>query len=405
MLPAIAVIGSADSGKSTLIGNLLIATKSIPKNSIQKVKDFCAKENLVFEPAFLVDYLREEAQTKSTRERALAELNIGREKILIVDTPGQMILSQKMISGLSEANVAIILLDMTDENPKKNLYYLKLIALMGFSKIIVAANKLDLFDYKKEAYEKFLKKVGIKDGKNFHILPVSALKNQNLIKESKAMAWHRGGDLLEILGKIFKKEKIQKETEFLLPVQSVLEIGKEKIALGAVLEGKISVGEEIKIFDGEENKKIKIEKLFHNDKKTSQVFAGENAGVVVNQPGRQIKRGHIFHNLPEKAFSEKVEAGLYILKPFDLDRPEDYSVRVLNSILRIKKLEIKKRFDFQLAPINNSAGKLGVNEFCDARMILDKKIARIKNISARRFAIEDKKGNLVAIGMLKTPSW
>lgn len=402
MLPAIAVIGSADSGKSTLIGNLLIATKSIPKNSIQKVKDFCAKENLAFEPAFLVDYLREEAQTKSTRERALAELNIGREKILIVDTPGQMILSQKMISGLSEANVAIILLDMTDKNPKKNLYYLKLIALMGFSKIIVAVNKLDLFDYKKEAYEKFLKKVGIKDGKNFHILPISALKNKNLIKRSESMAWHRGGNLLEILGKIFKKEKRKKETEFLLPVQSVLESGKEKIALGIVLEGKISVGDEIKIFDGEENKKIKIEKLFHNDKKASHVFAGENAGVVVSPSGCQIKRGHIFHNLPEKAFSEKVEAGLYIMKPFDLDSPEKYSVRILTGSYGLKKLKIRKRFDFQLAPLNNSAGKLSVNEFCDARIILDRKIAGIKNISARRFVIEDKKGSIVAIGMQKS---
>ncbi|MFA6383470.1 MAG: GTP-binding protein [Parcubacteria group bacterium] len=399
MLPAITIIGGVDSGKSTLIGNLLMETKSIPQNLIQKVKDFCVKEKLVFEPAYLVDYMREEITLQSTRERALAELKIGAERVLIIDTPGQMTLSQKMISGLSEANIVVILLDMTDRDVKKYHYYLKLASLLGFSEIIVAVNKLDVFGYKKDEYEKFLKKFRIKEGDNFYVIPISALKNEDLTKKSKLLAWCKEDNLLAVLNKILEKEEKKKKARFLMPVQSILEIGKEKIALGAVLEGKVSVGDEIKIFDGVSSKKTEIKKLYHNDKKASQVFAGENAGLVVSQCGLQIKRGHIFHNLPEKAFSEKVEAGLYILKPFDPDSPEDYSVRILTGSYGLKKLEVRKRFDFQLAPVNNLAGKLSSNEFCDARMILDRKIAVTKNISARRFAIEDKKGNLVAIGM------
>lgn len=393
-------------------------TKSIPENLIQKVKDFCQKENLAFEPAYLVDYLREEAETKSTRERALAELKIGREKILIIDTPGQIILSKKMISGLSEANIVIILIDMVDKDVKKYHYYLKLASLLGFSEIIVGVNKLDLVGYKKEEYEKFLKRAGVRGGKNFYLLPVSALKNQNLVKKSKLLAWHSGSNLLKILENILKTEEKQKKTEFLMPVQSVLKIGKEKIALGAVLEGNISIGDEIKVFDGKVNKKANVEKLYHNDKKASKVFAGENAGVAINSSDCQIKRGYILHNLPEKPphqrlasgefwcggkyFSEKVEAGLYILEPFAPENSGNYTVRFLHGVYGLKKFEIKKRFNFQLAPLDNSGGKLAANEFCEARIILDKKIAGIKNISARRFVIEDKKGIIVAIGVQNT---
>lgn len=416
MLPTITIIGGADSGKSTLIGTLLLETKSIPKNLIQKVKDLCKKENLVFEPAFLVDYLREEAVSQSTQERALAELKIGKERILIIDTPGQMMLSKKMISGLSEASIVIILLDMTDDDIKKCRYYLKLASLLGFSEIIVAVNKLDLFDYKKEEYDKFLKKIGMKKG-NFYVAPISALKNQNLIKKSKSLTWHKGDDLLKTLRKILKIKKEKEETKFLMPVQSVFKMGQEKVALGFVLSGKINIGEEIEIFNGKENERVnphtkgpnlgnfgvgvKIKKLYHHYKEVNKIFAGENVGVVFGSIKQPIKRGYILHNFFKKYFLNKVDAGIYVLEPFSLNNLDIYTLRFLKEVYKIEKLKIKKRFSFQLAQLNDSSDKLSINEFLNVQMVLDKKLLRAKNITAKRFIIENKEKGVVAIGIIK----
>ena len=387
MLPAITIIGGTDSGKSTLIGNLLMETKSIPASLVQKVKDLCRREQVVFQPAYLVDYMREEIALQSTRETALAELKIGKEKILLIDTPGQMMLSKKMISGLSQASEVIILVDMTDNDSRIYRYYLKLAALLGFSEIMVVINKVDLFDYKEKEYDKFLDNLGIKEGRNFHVLPISALKSQNLAKKSELLFWYKGDTLLKILEKIVKTSKNQAGTNFLMPVQSVLRIGEENIALGTVLEGNISAGDKVRIFDGEGNKDVKIKRLYYN-------------AVAIHPYGYPMKRGHILHNLTDEAFSNNVDVRMYVLEHFMPGNVRDYTVRFLHGVYKIQKLEIKERLNFQLAPLHASDDTLFANEFLDAQVVFNRKILRTKNIIARKFVIENKEDSIVLFGVI-----
>jgi sulfate adenylyltransferase subunit 1 (EFTu-like GTPase family) len=400
-LPAITIIGATDSGKSTLIGALLLATKSLPKNLVKRVQNLCEAEGLVFEPAFLVDYIREEVALKSTRERALVEIKIGKAKVLIIDTPGQLMLSKKMISGLTEANMAVILMDMRSGNIDEYRYYLKLVSLLDFSEVILVINKLDLFKYKKRDYEEFLAKIGATPEKNFHIIPVSALKNENLVRPSKSLSWHRQGHLLQKVQELIKKNaKGDDRRGLLLPVQSVLDAGGGRMILGKVLAGRISAGETAAVFSAGGIKKYKVKNIYHGDKAVANAAEGQNAGVVFDADN-DIKRGDILFSDKNARPSFTAGAGMYAVEPFSSENIAGLNLRYLNGIYEIKKLKINHCFDFKLQSIAEKGGDIFPNEFLELDLVLAEKILLVSNKEAKKIAIEDAASRIVAIGMLK----
>ncbi|HQU58268.1 MAG: sulfate adenylyltransferase subunit CysN [Phaeodactylibacter sp.] len=196
--------GSVDDGKSTLIGRLLYDSKSIFEDQYEAVKLTSERRG---EPevnlALLTDGLKAEREQGITIDVAYRYFSTPRRKFIIADTPGHIQYTRNMVTGASTANAALILIDARHGVVEQTRRHAFLASLLQIPHLVICINKMDLVDYKEEAYEairqdfeQFSYKLDVKD---VHFIPISALKGDNVVEKSKNMPWYGGSTLLYYL--------------------------------------------------------------------------------------------------------------------------------------------------------------------------------------------------------------
>jgi sulfate adenylyltransferase subunit 1 len=196
--------GSVDDGKSTLIGRLLYDSKSIFEDQLEVLEETSQRRgeegiNL----ALLTDGLRAEREQGITIDVAYRYFATPKRKFIIADTPGHIQYTRNMVTGASTANLAILLVDARHGVVEQTCRHAFIASLLQIPHIVVCVNKMDLVDYKEEAYEKikkdfeaFSSKLEIKD---VHFIPISALHGDNVVDRSTNMDWYEGSTLLHLL--------------------------------------------------------------------------------------------------------------------------------------------------------------------------------------------------------------
>jgi bifunctional enzyme CysN/CysC len=219
--------GSVDDGKSTLIGRLLFDSQKILEDQLAAVRNDSARWGTTGDEtdlALLVDGLQAEREQGITIDVAYRFFDTERRKFIIADTPGHEQYTRNMATGASTADLAIILVDAERGVQVQTRRHGHIVALMGIQHVIVAVNKMDLvaydrarFDEIRVEYEKFLEALGVPD---VRCVPVSALRGDNIVHGSAAMAWYTGTPLLEILDTIDVR-RVHELEDLRLPVQYV----------------------------------------------------------------------------------------------------------------------------------------------------------------------------------------
>lgn len=196
--------GSVDDGKSTLIGRLLYDSKSIFEDQYDAIKESSERRgeedvNL----ALLTDGLKAEREQGITIDVAYRYFATPRRKFIIADTPGHVQYTRNMVTGASTANVALILVDARHGIMEQTRRHSFIASLLQIPHLLICINKMDLVDYKQEAYEKikeefsqFASKLDIHD---IEFVPISALKGDNVVNRSEKMDWYQGSTLLYYL--------------------------------------------------------------------------------------------------------------------------------------------------------------------------------------------------------------
>ena len=196
--------GSVDDGKSTLIGRMLYDSKSIFEDQMEAVEKASAKAgDSEVNLALLTDGLRAEREQGITIDVAYRYFATPKRKFIIADTPGHIQYTRNMVTGASTANLAIILVDARKGVVEQTKRHSFIASLLGIPHVVYCINKMDLVDYKEEAYEKvkqdiedFGSKLQIND---VHYIPVSALKGDNIVNQSNKMDWYKGSTLMYTL--------------------------------------------------------------------------------------------------------------------------------------------------------------------------------------------------------------
>lgn len=193
-----------DDGKSTLIGRLLYDSKSILIDQLEAIeKQSKNKLNGEIDLALLTDGLRAEREQGITIDVAYKYFSTPKRKFIIADAPGHIQYTRNMVTGASNSQLAIILVDARNGVVEQTRRHSIIASLLNITHIVVAINKMDLVNYSEDAYnnividyEQVAKSLGLKDVK---YIPISALNGDNIVEKSGKLSWYEGEPLLNHL--------------------------------------------------------------------------------------------------------------------------------------------------------------------------------------------------------------
>ncbi|MGB5653755.1 MAG: GTP-binding protein, partial [Robiginitalea sp.] len=218
--------GSVDDGKSTLIGRLLYDSKSIFEDQLEAIQQTSAqKGHDGVDLALFTDGLRDEREQGITIDVAYRYFTTPKRKFIIADTPGHIQYTRNMVTGASTANAAIILIDARHGVIEQTKRHAFIASLLNIPHVIVCINKMDLVEFREDAYQKivgqfedFASKMLIPD---IRFIPISALLGDNVVNRSENMTWYQGAPLLHTLETLHISSDINK-VDARFPVQTVL---------------------------------------------------------------------------------------------------------------------------------------------------------------------------------------
>lgn len=256
--------GSVDDGKSTLIGRLLHDSKMIFEDQLAAITKDSKKMGTTGDKvdlALLVDGLQSEREQGITIDVAYRYYSTDKRKFIIADTPGHEQYTRNMVTGASNCDVAIILIDARSGVKTQTRRHSFLVSLLGIKHVIVAVNKMDLKDYSEPVYEKikadyleFSKQLEIPD---IQFIPLSALDGDNVVNVSENTPWYKGETLMSMLEKVEINDDINAD-DFRFPVQYVNRPNLNfRGFAGTVVSGQIKPGDSITALPSGKQSKVK----------------------------------------------------------------------------------------------------------------------------------------------------
>ncbi|MCT1414284.1 GTP-binding protein [Corynebacterium sanguinis] len=244
--------GSVDDGKSTFVGRLLHDTKSVLADQLASVERTSADRGFDgLDLSLLVDGLRAEREQGITIDVAYRYFATDKRTFILADTPGHVQYTRNTVTGMSTSQVVVLLVDARNGVVEQTVRHLNVAALLGVKTVILGVNKIDLVDYSEEIYntiktefEAKAAELGIEDP---HVVPISALKGDNVVERSAHMDFYTGPTVLELLESIPATSGRALELDFRFNIQYVLRehATDYRAYAGRVNAGSVAVGDTV----------------------------------------------------------------------------------------------------------------------------------------------------------------
>nr|BAN40111.1 elongation factor 1-alpha 1 [Entamoeba histolytica] len=302
----IVVIGHVDSGKSTTTGHLIYKCGGIDQRTIEKFEKESAEMGKgSFKYAWVLDNLKAERERGITIDISLWKFETSKYYFTIIDAPGHRDFIKNMITGTSQADVAILIVAAGtgefEAGISKNgqtREHILLSYTLGVKQMIVGVNKMDAIQYKQERYEEikkeisaFLKKTGYNPDK-IPFVPISGFQGDNMIEPSTNMPWYKGPTLIGALDSVTPPER-PVDKPLRLPLQDVYKIsGIGTVPVGRVETGILKPGTIVQFAPSGVSSECKSIEMHHTA--LAQAIPGDNVGFNVrNLTVKDIKRGNV----------------------------------------------------------------------------------------------------------------
>ena len=248
--------GSVDDGKSTLIGRLLYDSKSIMIDQLEAIeKQSRNREDGEIDLALLTDGLRAEREQGITIDVAYKYFSTPTRKFIIADAPGHTQYTRNMVTGASNSDLIIILVDARNGVSEQTRRHSIIASLLNIPHVVVAINKMDLVNNSKDVYNNIVidyssvaASLGLKD---ITYIPISAINGDNIVEKSPNFLWYEGESLLHILENVAVANDIN-YTDARFPVQYVIRPQTEELHdyrgyAGKVISGIYKRGDTISV--------------------------------------------------------------------------------------------------------------------------------------------------------------
>jgi bifunctional enzyme CysN/CysC len=364
--------GSVDDGKSTLIGRLLHDSKMIYEDQLSALERDSAKHGTTGDDidfALLVDGLEAEREQGITIDVAYRFFTTRRRSFMVADTPGHEQYTRNMATGASNAQAAIILIDARKGVLVQTKRHSFICSLLGIRHVVVAVNKIDLVDYRKEVFDQIVGEyVAFASALGFTSIvpiPISARYGDNLINRSGNTGWYHGPCLLEHLENV----EVQSDTTglpFRFPVQWVNRPNQDfRGYAGTVASGSITVGEDVVVAASGRNSRVQRIVTFDGDQLSAEVG---DAVTITLADEIDVGRGDILARPAERpAVADQFAAHVIWMDQEPMVPGRSYAFRIgAQSIANGSITAIKHKIDINTRE-HLAAATLGLNEigFCN----------------------------------------
>ncbi|WP_219214413.1 sulfate adenylyltransferase subunit 1 [Variovorax boronicumulans] len=293
--------GSVDDGKSTLIGRLLVDSKTVLQDQLAGVQ-----RGGETDLALLTDGLSAEREQGITIDVAYRYFATAKRKFIIGDAPGHEQYTRNMVTAASSADAAVVLVDATKlawaaevgdgEVVKGELLaqtrrHALLCHLLRVQSIVFAVNKLDAIADAELAFERisnalhaFAENAGVQVAA---IVPISALKGWNVVSAHPDWCGYQGPALLELLEGLPVTAQ-DEDVPFAFPVQWVEKFSSSadtsqgrRVFWGRVASGHVEPGQRVTVMPSGQS--ATVAQVLGHTRQPKAVHAGHSAGIVLDR--------------------------------------------------------------------------------------------------------------------------
>jgi sulfate adenylyltransferase large subunit len=364
-----ATAGSVDDGKSTLIGRLLLDSKAIFEDQLEAVEATSLSKGYDYtDLALLTDGLRSEREQGITIDVAYRYFATPNRKFIIADTPGHVQYTRNMVTGASTADLGLVLVDARQGLTEQSRRHAVILSLLRVPHLVLAVNKMDLVDYDEAVFDaiyadftSFATKLNIPD---LEVIPISALKGDNVVKRSENMGWYDGPSLMHHLEHVHvASDRDLVDARF--PVQYVIRPKSDDFHdyrgyAGQLAGGVLKPGDEVVVLPSGMTSRISAIDLF--DKEINEAFPPMSVTVRL-EDDVDVSRGDMIarvKNAPTP--SQDIDAMICWMTNEPLRPRQKLAIKHTTRTGRALIKDIQYRLDVNTLHRDQETGELGLNE-------------------------------------------
>jgi len=410
-----ATAGSVDDGKSTLIGRLLLDSKSIFEDQLEAVERTSEDKGYDYtDLALLTDGLRSEREQGITIDVAYRYFATPRRKFIIADTPGHVQYTRNMVTGASTADLGLVLVDARQGLTEQSRRHAVILSLLRVPHLVLAVNKMDLVDYDESVYDAirsefsdFATKLTVPD---LTVIPISALKGDNVVTRSDSMPWYQGTSLLHHLENVHvASDRDLVDTR--VPVQYVVRPKSDEFHdyrgyAGQVAGGVLKPGDDVLVLPSGMTSKIAGIDLY--DTEITEAFPPMSVTIRL-EDDVDVSRGDMIcrpKNAPTP--SQDIDAMVCWMTNAPMRPRQKLAIKHTTRTARALVKEIDYRLDINTLHRDQETKELGLNEIGRVRLRTTAPLMcdpYEKNRTTGSFVlIDEATGHTVGAGMINASS-
>lgn len=399
--------GSVDDGKSTFVGRLLHDTKSVLADQLASVERTSADRGFEgLDLSLLVDGLRAEREQGITIDVAYRYFVTDKRTFILADTPGHVQYTRNTVTGVSTSQVVVLLVDARHGVVEQTRRHLSVSALLGVRTVILAVNKIDLVDYSEEVFRNIEKEfVGLAsalDVTDTHVVPISALKGDNVAEPSTHMDWYTGPTVLEILENVEVSHGRAHDLGFRFPIQYVIREHATDYRgyAGTINAGSVSVGDTVYLPEG------RTTQVTHIDSADGSLQTASVGEAVVLRLAQEIDliRGELIAGEDRPESVRSFNATVVGLADRTIKPGAAVKVRYGTELVRGRVAAIERVLDIDGVNDNEAPETYGLNDIAHVRIDVAGEL-EVEDYAARGaigsfLLIDQSSGDTLAAGLV-----
>src|SRR5215831_8157231 len=295
----IVIVGHVDHGKSTLVGRLLHETGSLPDGKLEMLKAVSARRGMPFEWSFLLDALQTERDQGITIDTTQIRFRTGSRDVVLIDAPGHAEFLRNMITGASQADGAVLIIDALEGVRDQTRRHGYLLHLLGIKQVAVVVNKMDRVAFGKARFDEISNEIsthltglGVTPAA---VIPISAREGDGVAARTPRIGWYKGPTVVEALDALEPARPLE-TLPLRLPVQAIYKFDDRRIVAGRIESGSLSAGDEIVIMPAGKIAKIKTVEGWPQSPVKGAQGAGHSVGITLDRE-LFLERGDVIGHL------------------------------------------------------------------------------------------------------------